>query len=178
MKIVPQLPPNIAAIKDRFGFRVLNPGVVFTYGDVIFNPSKVVLPPWIVYHEQTHSEQQGSSPEEWWKRYLIDDTFRLDQELLAHQVEWAVFYKLHPSQRGLRQHTLSILAKRLSGPLYGHMIPFGEARRFIKRLTPRMERFINAAGAGRLSGREADESAREAPDREPHEDAGTAGLAG
>lgn len=123
-------PPRIEQIEARFG--KLPDSVIFAWGDTIFVPGGAMLPPWLLEHELTHLDQQkdfgGVDP--WWDRYLIDDGFRLEMELEAHQVEYKMFCRAHPD-RNLRVQYLHSIASRLSDELYGSVITKGDA---IKRI--------------------------------------------
>ena len=78
MKIIRDYPPNIEAIRAEFE---LNPRVVFTYGETIYNPGGGKITDDLMVHEETHAKQQGDDPGAWWDRYLVDVDFRLNQEV-------------------------------------------------------------------------------------------------
>ena len=69
-----EYPPNYEEIKKAFN---LVKGVVFTYGNTIYNPDNIKINKLLLEHEKVHIRQQGTNPEEWWKRYLIDKDFVL-----------------------------------------------------------------------------------------------------
>lgn len=87
MNIVIAYPPNIAEIRTRFRLPP-GAGIIFAYGDTIYNPDGISISPFLLAHEQTHQRQQGCDPAGWWHRYLADLPWRLDQELEAHRVEY------------------------------------------------------------------------------------------
>jgi hypothetical protein len=127
MKIIRAFPPMYAEINKKFNVR--GKPVIFTWSDRIFNPSNVPIGPELMAHETVHSGQQGTEPEVWWSRYLIDVEFRLDQELPAHRAEFEAcrsFYDGRALERMLHR-----IADRISSPLYGSMIAYDEARRAI-----------------------------------------------
>jgi hypothetical protein len=114
-------------INQRFDVR--GKPVLFCFGDVIYNPTGIKIPPQLMVHEAVHSKQQGKDPFEWWRRYLVDNAFRLDQELPAHRAEWSFVRDVLPDVE--EEEMLHRIAWRLSSPLYGSMIGYEEARRQI-----------------------------------------------
>lgn len=132
MEIVKAPPPNFAAIRKIFpgaaGF-----GILFAYGDTIFNPSGVPVPAHLAAHEHVHQKQQrGYGVEKWWEHYLISPQFRLEQEIPAHQVEYEQWCIDNPTSRPTRRVGLKGMAQRLSGPLYNNMVSFPKAKALIK----------------------------------------------
>jgi hypothetical protein len=104
---------------------------IFAYGDTIYNPSGGYLPEWTIAHEKVHQTQQGLDPAAWWDRYLVDEEFRLDQELEAHRVEYLTYCKI-TKDRELRAKALRAMAKRLSGPMYGKLMTYVQAQKRIR----------------------------------------------
>ncbi len=130
-KIKVAYPPNYAAVLAVFP-GAAKPGVIFTYGDVVYNPSNIELIPSLAAHEHVHMEQQEKrGPELWWEWYLADKGFRLEQELPAHQAEYEQWC-IDNSTRVERRLGLKFMAQRLSGPLYCNMVSFEVAKRMIK----------------------------------------------
>lgn len=130
MNIVRGTPPNFKQIVAAFPF-ASREGVIFTYGDTVYVNGVPELPPQLKAHENTHIDQQtrpGSSPAVWWERYLVDPTFRLDQELRAHRAEYRTLKTL---DRNGAFRALPFIAGRLASPLYGSMITLAEAKRAI-----------------------------------------------
>jgi len=127
MNIVQAWPPNIDAIRFRFK---LNGSEIFAYGDTIYNPTGVPLPPSLLAHEEVHQRQQGDDPAGWWERYLIDAKWRFAQELEAHQVEYSVLCT--NADRKRRRFYLAQLARRLSSPMYGNVATLEKCKRLIK----------------------------------------------
>lgn len=136
MKIIKAFPPNWSKLKRAFPITGRQ-GIIYAWGDTIYNPSGGVLPPWIVRHEEVHGERQRNygcdgaacacNPvTEWWDRYVADARFRLSEEILAHRVEWQQYSGPY------RDHYLGHMAERLSGSLYGNMLTFDEA---VKEIT-------------------------------------------
>lgn len=126
MRVVPGKPPNYDAIAELFPVIRSKPGIIFTYGDTIYNPGNVTLSQSLLAHEGTHSRRQGDKPQEWWEQYLVDKSFRLNEELLAHQIEYISAIEGHG--RAVRRRTLHAIAARLSGPIYGKLLSQSEAR--------------------------------------------------
>lgn len=127
MRIIAGFPPNFRQLHQRFNIR--GKPVFITYGDVIYNPMRVSVPPEVVAHEEVHAERQlDEGVAEWWRLYLEDDEFRLQEELAGHRAE--VRYVL---DHGLPNAgaTIDAIAARLAGPLYGHMVTFDLAKRMI-----------------------------------------------
>ena len=123
-------PPNFQAILKVFP-EANKHGVLFCYGDQIYNPSRIDIPQYLVVHENVHRLQQGDRPGLWWEKYLVNPEFRLAQEIPAHQAEYEAYGWEYPN-RTLRRMHLKEEAKRLSGPLYGNMISFEKAKAIIK----------------------------------------------
>ena len=123
-----QPPPNIKAIEKRFGF--MRASTIFTYAPYVYVPSGVKLTKSLEAHERVHLKQQGKKPQWWWERYLVDDDFRLAQEVEAHRAEWRVL-AVGVRDRNQISRRLGLLAERLSSPLYGGLVTMGAARRLI-----------------------------------------------
>lgn len=129
MRIVIGFPPNIESILEVFP---ITGSEIFAYGDTIYNPSGASLTPALIAHEGVHSRQQGDDVEGWWDRYLVDEKFRFQQELEAHQQEYKTFSHFH-RDRNTRFHYLAAIAKRLAGKLYGSLVSAKDARKLIKQ---------------------------------------------
>ena len=78
MRIVYESPPLFDEISARF--KLPPKGVIFAWGDIIYNPSRIDIPHQLIAHEAVHSRRQDGDPEGWWRRYLVDDVFRLDPD--------------------------------------------------------------------------------------------------
>lgn len=113
-------PPNYARILDTFP-NASNYGILFTYGQDIYNPSGGVIPDWLLAHEKKHCERQ-TDPEAWWEQYLTDDEFRYNEELIAHREEYRVQMK-KTKDRNVRIKLAVVAAKRLVAPLYNYQPP-------------------------------------------------------
>lgn len=133
MKIVQDKPPNFPALRAFFGPVIERKGVIFTYGDTIYNPfPSGAIPRWIIFHEAVHSQRQGSKAAEWWGHYLEEKAFRFNEELIAHQMEYHAFCKEPGIRRFNRRQALHEIASRLSGPLYGNLVGYETAVKRIK----------------------------------------------
>ena len=131
MKIVHKYPPNIEDIKSVFP---ISRGIIFTYGDTIYNPDNFIIPDDLITHEETHMKQQGKDPDRWWKRYFVDQKFRLEQELEAYRNQYR--YAINNYDKRSRKELLKRISKDLSRPLYGSLVTKKEAKKLIKESIP------------------------------------------
>ena len=125
MKIEHKVPPNYDVVRKYFPKADFHKGTVFTYGDTCY--CKDVLPPDLFVHEETHAIQQ-KNPKKWWKKYIKNPQFRLEQELEAYQNQWN-WIKRSVKDRNLRFRMRDYILRDLSGGLYGNMISFGDAEK-------------------------------------------------
>ena len=130
MKIENKLPPNFDQIVNS-GMRPNRDATVFTYGDVIYNPSCRDIPPDLIKHEEKHSKQQGDNPSVWWDRYIKEPYFRIDQETEAYAAQYDHVCG-NVKDRNYRNGFLLQLADILSSPLYGSLIKKADATKMIK----------------------------------------------
>lgn len=131
MRIIRGYPPNFSRIIDRFPFVSGRHGLLFAYGDVLYNPGGGLVTPSLMAHEMAHADQQERmGRERWWFTYLESTAFRFDEELLAHRVEYASFCETF-SNPGTRSSYLRRVADRLSSPLYELNVSSHEAARLI-----------------------------------------------
>lgn len=128
MKIVIDYPPNIKDIKSTFN---LTGNEIFTYGDTIYNPGAYILNNDLIRHEEVHQKQQGTNPQEWWDKYLLDPKFRLIEEIKAHKVQYQEACKVI-KDRNKRNYYLQDLLTGLCGETYGNMINRQKAIKLIK----------------------------------------------
>ena len=113
-------------------FHVAGKPVIFSWGDVIYNPGRIIIPPHLLVHEAMHRERQIKwGVDQWWKDYIDSAAFRLEEEILAHQVEYRALLRASGNNRRARRGYLKQVAKRLAGPLYGGMITSAKARKVL-----------------------------------------------
>jgi hypothetical protein len=124
-----EYPPNIDDIDKRFGVKN-KPNILYCWDDKIYNPSCTLVPDHILVHETVHSVRQEGDPVSWWKRYIEEPRFRLDEEVVAHRSEWGQFVKDY-KDRNLRAKYLHSMCQRLSGFLYGNLVNYQEAKQRI-----------------------------------------------
>ena len=116
-------PPNYDAIVAVFP-KAANRGVLFAYGDHVYNPSNVSIPKWIIAHEYKHCARQFlTSPETWWEGYLTDQEFRYHEELLAHAAEFQEAKDMAVRDRNVYARLFDRTAHRLIAPLYNYQPP-------------------------------------------------------
>lgn len=132
MKIVNEFPPNYNRILEVFPEVATQKHVVFTVGNVIYNPAGGKLPSYVVAHEGVHTLQQHAiGVDIWWDKYLVNPQFRLEQELEAYQAEYKYFCRMY-KDRNERNSFLRFQALMCSSPMYGEMVPFNKAMELIK----------------------------------------------
>lgn len=127
-----KLPPMWDAVIDEFG-DIANQAV-FTFGPKCYNPTGRTMSPDLIKHEEVHVEQQEASEDVavlWWKRYLQDPEFRLDQEAEAYAAQYK-FLCQSIKDKNQRFRLLMDISNILSGPLYGNIISSGDAMRKVK----------------------------------------------
>lgn len=129
-EIIRAKPPIFDRILEVFPLAA-KPGVLFCWGKEIYNPSNIVIPDYLIAHENVHRVQQDGAPAFWWEKYLVDTEFRLKQEIPAHQAEYRQFAIDFP-QRNMRRLALRTISERLSGQLYCNMISYDKARALVK----------------------------------------------
>lgn len=116
-------PPNFDAIVAVFP-GAAREGILFAYGEDIFNPSNVSIPSWLAAHEYKHCARQFLvGAEHWWKMYLEDQDYRYNEELLAHQAEFREALKHVKNDRNERYKLFDRTARRLIAPLYNYQPP-------------------------------------------------------
>lgn len=128
MKIIKERPPIYDAICSIIGKPPDT--AIFAYGDTIYNPSGADIPDDIIKHEEVHEKQQGEDPLDWWKKYLRDEDFRLDQELEAYGVQYRYIHNTI-KDREVRRKYLFSFAHILSSEMYGGIVDFDRARQLI-----------------------------------------------
>ena len=131
MDVIIAQPPNLKDIQKAFPAIVGKKGIVYTYGNLIFNPDGGEIDEPLQFHEATHSLQQdGLGVERWWHCYLTDPGFRLQQEIEAYQNQYRRYCEL-VKDRNRRAVFLNRIAVDLSSSQYGNIIDLHSARQRI-----------------------------------------------
>jgi len=133
MKIITAYPPNFTKIARAFPVKG-KPGILYSWGDRIYNPSGISIPPWLIAHEEIHGQQQETpGVERWWDNYLDDTQFRLEQEVEAHRREYQwIADPEHHLEPHVQERYLFQMAERLASPLYGYLVTLDHAYALIK----------------------------------------------
>ena len=128
MKILNEQPP----ILDKLLKAGLKPRetTVFAYGDTLYNPSGVPIPPDILVHEQAHIRQQKDN-KDFLDKYLNDKEYRLKVEVEAFREQYKFVCEML-KDRNYRAKCLHSLAQQLSSEVYGKIINYSEAINKIK----------------------------------------------
>lgn len=128
MIIISKYPPNYEKICKRFPIRNRT-GIIFTYGNKLYNPGNGIIPDHLKIHEETHARQQQEHKngiDGWWEQYFNSSKFRLSQELEAYRNQ----YKSIRSRKE-RRLVLKNIAKDLSSDLYGNLVTYKKAKKLI-----------------------------------------------
>jgi len=131
MKISFEYPPIYEEANKAFK---LTGREVFTYGDTIYNPSKVDIPDHLLIHEETHGRQHNHNEEvaiAWWCLYLADPQFRVNQEIEAYHEQYK-FICTKIKDKNARFRNLHMLAQFMCSPMYGQCISYTDAIRRIR----------------------------------------------
>lgn len=120
--IIVERPPNFDQILAAFP-DADKPGVIFAFGEHIYNPSGKIIPAPLVAHEHVHCAHQSQfvKPELWWDLYIDDHDFRYSEELAAHVAEFKA--QLAGLDRNRKSKLLMATAARLVAPLYNYVPP-------------------------------------------------------
>lgn len=127
-QVIVARPPNFDELARVFP--IAGQGVLFAWGDIIYNPMNVFIAPQLLAHEATHGLRQRNAIEEWWRRYVDDTEFRLREEVVAHRAEFRHLVDIGMN-RHQRRTTAKKIAKRLSGPMYGNLLSQNRALELI-----------------------------------------------
>lgn len=141
MRVIDGWPPIIDEIRAAFPIADRS-DIIFSWGESIYAPGGQQVSPAIMIHERVHCIRQIShvgGVTGWWRSYLADPKFRLDEEILAHRAEFR-FWATKPNAnkpvdgfRSARLYHLTQIAKRLASPLYGLSISMADAKKIIER---------------------------------------------
>lgn len=125
MKVIKAYPPNFSLLAKAFPIKG-KPGILYAFGDKLYNPSGMKVTPWIMAHELVHGVRQNElGLEHWWHSYINSAIFRYDEEILAHRAEWRAYTGPDAS------NYLTLISERLASPLYGRLLSVAEAREAI-----------------------------------------------
>lgn len=125
-KIIFEHPPNIDEIDAVFNVKNKQ-GILYAFGGSVYNPDKIIIPDHLIVHENVHLFRMAKDSGRWWKNYLRNDVFRLDEEIAAHRAEWG-WYAYHNTDKNDQTRYLHFMCQRLAGPLYGNLLTVKEAR--------------------------------------------------
>lgn len=135
MIIKNEMPPKIVAEGALKYLGITDfKGIIFCYGDTIYNPSNVRIIRELEEHESEHSRQQKEvgGPDIWWGKYFISAEFRLQQEAEAYGRQHA-YYKWVNKDRNKRAKHLIELVGYLLSPMYKLNLSQFEAMTIIKK---------------------------------------------
>lgn len=126
-RVIVAKPPVYEACAHAFGADVIvGKPILWSWGDVIYNPTDVDIPPELFAHEAVHGARQIADVRAWWAQYLKDPQFRYEEEAIAHSAEWRDYVRRRPGRNNARM--LDAIAERLASPLYGRMVGIEAAR--------------------------------------------------
>jgi len=127
--IVDGWPPNRAELVEAFH---PEPGTVFAWDGTVYVPGlgDRQLPPDLIAHERVHFAQQAAvgGPEAWWRLYIDDPEFRLEQEVEAYRAQWKILMRRPKRERFARLYAITC---DLGGPMYGNLVTPARARALI-----------------------------------------------
>jgi hypothetical protein len=132
-------PPNYREITKAFP-KVVSTSCLFAWGDDYYNPYNVRVPIKLEAHEAMHGRRQllyaskiyGDGIEGWWAQYLKDPGFRLDEEVIAHRMEYLTANVSETLNRHERRGLLKVTAARLAHPMYEYGITKARALRLLR----------------------------------------------
>lgn len=132
MTVVLVAPPIMERAVAKFGEPCRE--AIFCWGYEIRNPADISIDDFLVVHERVHSIRQHEiGIEEWWERYLTDDDFRIEEEVLAHRAEYEHRIGKHQAQhRRMRRFYMNQTIERVRNPMYRYRLSAGDARRRLK----------------------------------------------
>lgn len=122
--------PNLQLLKDTFG--VSETDLIIAYGNFIYAPNKSISRD-LMIHELVHCERQGfneNSARRWWERYMEDNDFRLQEEVLAYHQQYLFCCRVF-KDRNKQDKILRAMAHELSSPRYGSIVVNSDALRLV-----------------------------------------------
>jgi len=131
MKIKNSYPPNYNELIKYFDIAD-NPNVIFSYGKILYVPNGQNITDDLIVHESIHMEQQKKvGVKEWWKKYINDIDFRIEQEAEAYNAQYKFI------KDGFNRHDRIMKLKQLigdfSGPVYGNILTPEKAKELITK---------------------------------------------
>jgi hypothetical protein len=119
MNVVIAQPPNLAEIDAVFPNR--GDGIIYAFGDKIYNPSNATIPRFLLAHEGAHGSRQISvfGVDRWWRQYLDDAEFRYREEVIGHAAEYLSLLNGERDRNRIARLMLST-ATRLLAPFYAY----------------------------------------------------------
>lgn len=114
-------------------FDVRGKPVLFAWGSYLYAPLSASVSVPLLKHEEAHGLRQRQFPsiEDWWRRYILDAEFRLEEEKIGHRAEYEALLS-RTSGRAERRKMVSFVAGKLASPLYRYSFTKDEARRFLE----------------------------------------------
>lgn len=132
MKISHEKPPIYDALVESFGIN-WDDGIVITYGDTLHTKEGNNIPQDLVVHEKTHTRQQSAfGLDDWWKYYIANPTFRMEQEAEAYRNQWQ-FISQNTKDRNEAFRRKMKIVQDFSSPIYGNIVTHSEALKIISR---------------------------------------------
>lgn len=131
LKLSTDVPAMAQKLLESFGVRFIEDNLLITVGNTchchngnIFNERSDLF-----VHEWVHMEQQEKmGVGEWWKKFLDDPKFRLEQELEAYKLQWNYIKDIIPD-RNKRFPFKKNIVNHLSGKMYGGLLSYANAWR-------------------------------------------------
>lgn len=134
MRVVAERPPNWDEIVVAFPEAAASSHVIFAWGDAIYNPSGVPIDRHLMAHEALHGLEQHpreGGPAAWWRRYIDDPAFRVEQEVEAYRRQLRSFASWTRDRERVHRYAMQ-LAGMLASPIYRGAITQMQAYRRIK----------------------------------------------
>lgn len=131
-KIKYDKPPMFDELLEA-GFDVNAPDVIFTYGEILYNPHNVHLDSALLAHEALHTKQQMETPggaAAWWRKWIHDPAFRAEQEAQAYGVQYRHACKIYKNRED-RSKYLNAVVHAFAGGLYKINLSSADARQAI-----------------------------------------------
>ena len=132
LKIKEEYPPNIDKIRNELA---TDADTLFCYFPYLYAPflKNREIPKDLLIHEEVHAERQEeyTSPEIWWYRYLYDQEFRLEEELEAYTAQYSWVKKLVNAKAA--KQCLEEVSEHLASNLYNLGITKYQAETLIRK---------------------------------------------